>query len=1144
MLPVTGGLTNPHRQDNIHDQDIEALHAAIAALEGQRGALGDTVLDLATAPLRARLAGLLRPVTLQRRQVTVLFADVVGSTAMAGAMNAEDTLDLLSDALRGMASLVEAHQGRVLRFTGDGVKAAFGMDGAREDDPDRAVRAGLAILQAGREQAAAARLAHGIADFAVRVGVHTGDVAVGAGVEADNTAMGAAVNIAARMEQSAPPGALRISHETWNQVRGLFDVEHQPPLRVKGVDAPIQTYLVRAALDRGFAGVERGLQGLSTPMVGRQAELQRLLDAVARTRQTRHAQALTLVGDAGLGKSRLLRELMAALTADPSGHRLLTVRAQPDGALRPWGLLRSLLAAEFGVADNDSADTARRKVVEGLSPWFNQRGERQAQLIGQLSGLDFSDSPQVRGLDPRSLRDQALAALLAYLQALAANSAALPVLIVEDLHWADDSSLDLLEHLLAHAAELPLAMVMTARPALLARRPDWGTPATLMPLSPLKAAQSDALAQALLQRIDAAPPQLTELTALIVGQAEGNPYYMEELVRRLVDDGIIEVDAAVDASPGRLPERPAGGTRWTLHAERLNQARLPGTLVGLLQARLDALPAGERLAARQASVIGHVFWDDALQAVDDQAPKALPALQRAAFVRAHELSDFSGTTEQQFDHHLLHQVTYDTLLKAERRLGHSAVARWLTERTKGRGAEFLAMTGEHAERAGETALAVDCFEQAGDEAQNRFANSAAASWLRRALTLLDRSQPRRCFALLSKLNRIADTVGDRPGQDRLMAEMAALLKHHPDDARQAELLFRQALLADRRSDANASERLSRQAFELAERCGAAQWAAMAQGQLAWLHYARQDYPGAARRLEIGLPWAGKIQSESRRAETEAQLLTLSGMVSQSLCRLDEARVTLTAVLSRAETLGTPRVQLGALCNLAYLASELGQWDEVASWAERCRALAHAIGSRLDVASGQRHLALAAQALGDPATAIRWHEQSLVNYRATGDRCKEAEALRYSGGLHLELGNLQAALQCCAQAQTLHQTLGETLEACMLDAQIALCECRLGQPEAALSTVNALLNRLDRLANDLADIPAHETLEIRWTCQQVLEALGDARAAPMLDQLYAFVHARAAELTDAADRDRLIQALPDFRGIVAAQRRRGGPRASH
>ena len=231
----------------MHDHEIENLRAAIAALEGQRATLGDAVLGQATEALRARLAALLRPAGLQHRQVAVLFVDVVGSTALAQGLAAEDMLDLLGHALRHMADIVAAHQGRVLRFTGDGVKAAFGMDTARADDAERAVRAGLAMLSAGRAWAEAARHQHGVAGFSVRVGVHTGDVALGAGVEADNTAIGAAVDIAAWMEQHAPPGALRISHATWCQVRGLFDAEPQTPLLVKGADAPMLTYLVRAA---------------------------------------------------------------------------------------------------------------------------------------------------------------------------------------------------------------------------------------------------------------------------------------------------------------------------------------------------------------------------------------------------------------------------------------------------------------------------------------------------------------------------------------------------------------------------------------------------------------------------------------------------------------------------------------------------------------------------------------------------------------------------------------------------------------------------------------------------------------------------------------------------------------------------------
>ncbi len=1102
----------------MHDDDIESLRAAIAALDGQRATLGDAVLALATAPLRARLASLLRPNGLQHRQVTVLFADVVGSTAMAQGLDAEDTLQVLSTALQRMAALVDGHHGRVLQFTGDGLKAAFGMDVAREDDAERAVRAGLAILAAGREQAAAVRHLHGIEGFAVRVGLHTGDVALGAGVEADNTAIGAAVHIAARMEQSAPPGALRISHDTWSLVRGLFDLEAQPPLLVKGVEAPMLTYLVHAALERSLASVERGLQGLATPMVGRDAELQRLLATVVRARQTQQLQALTLLGDAGLGKSRLLRELTARLRADPSAGLVLTLRSQPDGLLRLFGLLRSLLATQCGVADTDSAEVARRKVVDGLSPWFTERGERQAQLIGQLSGLDFSD--RLHGLDARSLRDQAFAALLAYLQALAAQGGQPPVLIVEDLHWADDGSLDWLQHLRAHAAELPLALLMTARPALLARRPDWCADDTRLALSPLAAAHSDALAQALLARIDGAPPQLI---ALVVGQAEGNPYYLEELVRRLIDDGVI-----VTSQP-----------HWTVQVERLQTVRLPGTLVGLLQARLDALPAAERQAARQASIVGHVFWDDALQALDAAAPQALPALQRAAFVQVRSSSDFEGTAERQFDHHLLHQVTYDTLLKAERKRGHGAAARWLAERTQGRGAEFLAMTGDHAERAGETALAIDCFDRAAHAAQQRFASVAATAWLRRTLALLGESEPFRRYSLLKRICDVADSLGDRSAQDAALQEAAAVLERHPDDACQAELWFSMALLADRRADTAASARLSQQAAELAERCGAAQWAAMARGNLAYLHFARQDYPAAGEHLVVAMQWAGKIEAEAVRAETEAKLLAVSAMVSRERCHFDQARSTSMAVLTRGEALGAQRLQLGALDNLAILAATLGRWHESADWAARMRALADSISAVPRVAHADLHLALAAEALADAETAMHRYRLSLAITRANGDRTHEVASLQRLGVLHRERGDSSTALSWHSQAQASYASLEDAIGEGLAAACMALCQTRLGDMALARSMVELLLERLD---SDLSGHAAHETIELRWTCHQVLDALDDARAAPLLVQLHSDVQARAAQLSDAADRDRLIQALPLFRDIVAAHRRCAGSAA--
>jgi len=267
------------------------------------------------------------------------------------------------------------------------------------------------------------------------------------------------------------------------------------------------------------------------------------------------------------------------------------------------------------------------------------------------------------------------------------------------------------------------------------------------------------------------------------------------------------------------------------------------------------------------------------------------------------------------------------------------------------------------------------------------------------------------------------------------------------------------------------------------------------------------------------------------------LLTLSGMVAMQLSRLDEARRTLMAVLSRGEALGKPRLQLGALNNLAGIANSLGHWHDTAAWGERMLALADAIGARNDAASAQLRLAEAAEALGDTAAAVRWHEQSLLILHATANRRMEAITLRYLAHLKLRQGDARAALQCGVDSKALHLNLNEPLEACLTAAITAQCQFKLGQPTPALAGLDAVLARVQ---GEMADYPANETIPLRWTCHQLLQALGDGRATPLLEQLHADVQATVAQRTEAADRDRLIQAIPTFRSIVAAYAGRGVP----
>jgi class 3 adenylate cyclase/tetratricopeptide (TPR) repeat protein len=647
------------------------IEAAIAALEAQRAVLGSAVVDAALGPLRRELAQLRQQdapaaARQQLKQVSVLFVDVVGSTAIGQQLAPEAIHAVMDSALERFTAAVQSHHGRVLQYTGDGMLAAFGTESASEDDAEDAVRAGLAVIDAAREHAPRVRQEHGVGDFNVRAGIHTGRVLLGGGVDADGSIRGATVNIAARMEQSAPVGRLRISQETWSLVRGLFDGVEQEPISVKGVEQPVRSYLIERARARAFQVPTRGIEGIATRMVGRDAELGELLQAFDDVAASGRPQALTVVGEAGLGKSRLLGEFQQQL--DPTHRRcwLLLSRAHPRSALYPYGQLREALARQLQIADSDSPALAREKWLQGIGPLLGPSEEAALHVLGHLIGLDFAASPHLQSLltDEVLLRERAFSAASLCLQRMASLREAPMVLVFDDLHWADDGSIEFLRLLPTYAGEMPLLCLTLTRPTLYERMPDWGEGeawSRRLDIAPLGAAGSGELAAVLLQRIDSVPPALH---AIVVGGAEGNPFYMEELVKMLIDDGVI---IATDDG-------------WRVQPDRLARARVPPTLAGVLQARLDALDVRERSALQQAAVVGHVFRDEALAAVDPQAVEMLPALLRKRLVvrqgGPHETGDYA------FQHHLLHQVTYDSVLQAPRRRGHERAGEFWSARAE------------------------------------------------------------------------------------------------------------------------------------------------------------------------------------------------------------------------------------------------------------------------------------------------------------------------------------------------------------------------------------------------------------------------------------------------------------------------------
>jgi ABC-type oligopeptide transport system substrate-binding subunit/class 3 adenylate cyclase len=673
----------------------------------------------------------------ERRLVTILFSDIKGSTAMAERLDPEEVMEVMNGAFDVLIEPAMRYEGTLARLMGDAVLAFFGAPLAHEDDPERACRAALEIVDGARAYAERLEQERGIEGFNVRVGINTGLVVVGevgSDLRVEYTAMGDAINLAARMEQNAPIGGILIAHDTYRHVRGVFDVLPQEPLKVKGRTDPVHTYLVQRAKPRAFRKGVRGVEGIETRMIGRQAELTRLQEAFYTAMEDGELQMVTVVGDAGVGKSRLLHEFDLWSELLPETFYFFKGRALQEMQSVPYSLLRSLFAFRFQIEDTDALAMVREKLERGVRGALGDAKETQmpahraAHFIGHLVGFELGESPHLADVpdDRKQVHDRALTHLVEYFKALAAEN---PVLmLLEDLHWADDSSLDVLNHLSLALTHQPLMIASAARPALFERRPHWGEGQAFhrrLPLEPLTKRNTRRLLGEILQKVEAVPDTLSDL---VVAGAEGNPFFVEELIKMLVEDGVIV----------------KGEERWHVEPARLSEVRVPPTLRGVLQARLDRLPVEDRAVLQQASVVGRQFWDRTVVHISASAAEGveegevldtLSDLRAREMVFQRETTAFTGAQEYVFKHNVLREVTYRSLLKRLRRVYHGLVADWLLEQGGERANEYTGLIADHLELAGRHPEAIEYLLQAGDRARGLYAHQEAIGAYERALAL-------------------------------------------------------------------------------------------------------------------------------------------------------------------------------------------------------------------------------------------------------------------------------------------------------------------------------------------------------------------------------------------------------------------------
>ena len=1105
----------------------EQLESAITALQAQRTLLGDALVEAALGPMRTRLASLATEQEL--RYLTILFLDIVGSTTLSQQLDPEDVHLAMDGAMQRYATIIAQHQGKVLKFAGDSVLAVFGAEVAGEDDAERGVLAGLALLDEGRRQQEWVAQHFHHAGFNIRVGVHTGSVLLGGGVDSENNIRGFHVNVAARMEQSAPVGGLRISHDTYRHVRGVFDVAPQAPIAVKGVDEPMLTYLVLRGKPRAFRVVTRGIEGIETQMVARDMEMQILQRAFLSTfTQEKYAQ-VHVVAEAGVGKSRLLYEFENWAETRAETFYFLQGRAHANTQSQPYGLLRDTLAWRFQISDHDSLSVIKEKFEQSIVPFFSTTSSAElalshAHLLGHLLGIDYSESKHVRGIldDGKQIRARGYHAAAVLFRAVARCQCNPVLLVLDDLHWADRETLEFLIYLAQINHDVPMLTLTLARPVQEEPLASWGSATGALPLEllPLDKNNSRLLAQELLKKLPQVPVVLREM---VISSAEGNPFYMEELVKMLIDEGAIVI----------------GPDLWRVRPEKLLATHVPPTLTGILQSRIDRLQASQRRVLQQASVIGSVFWDQALLWLSPGADRCLAALVQNRVVTPLPDTSIDNARAYAFTHQLLQQVTYETLLKRTKLELHGRVAQWLATQTGARANDYLAIAAMHFAKAGDTTRACDYYARAAEHAASRHAPVATLSFVSQGMDLLQgllaepdpSNRPTALmlhWRLLDVRERTLDLEGKRDVQRLDIEALSEVAEALNDDLKRCEVATRRCNFFMRTSNFAATRDAARETVELAQKCGAVALELRAQ-----------------QRLAVALTYLGDVVAGSKLAREG---------------------------LKKAQACGDRGLEALFLNALSVIADS--QSDQVASlhWDEQDLAINRAIGNQRNEAIAMTNLGNGWLALGEHAKARRHLEDSLQLARAVGDRgtqpntlnalsvlalrngnALEAQALAQAaldlsndvgnpdfatialaslGKAYLALGHLAAAKHAFEDA--CDKVEGST-GACDLDARAGLAHVAFqeGDFETAQEIVNGLWLRTD--GGETLD-GAESACWIRLICWQVLEHTRDQRALQVLDASYCKLMDAAKSISDATIRGCFLQEVPEHTDTISQWKR--------
>ena len=604
--------------------------------------------------------------TEERKLVSLLFADVVDSTALGAQHDPELVRSVMVRYFARMKEIAETHGGTVEKFIGDAVMVVFGVPQLHEDDAERAVRAALAMRDAVAQLNRGLRIA-----LALRIGVNSGEVVAGVGDDRQFLVTGDAVNVAARLQQGADPDEVVVGALTERLTRAAIEYEPREPITAKGKAAPVPAF---HAL-RARTAVPESRR--DTPaLVGRERELRQLLDAFARASDERAGYLVTIVGNAGVGKSRLVAEVLARLE-QRADVRILKGRCLPYGAGIAYWPLMDILREDVGIKPSDDRAAALAKLGERLAQLVSS--DRLQAIQARIALVLSLESPDAAlpTVPPARIAVELSWGIRQYLEAIAARGPL--VVVIDDLQWADPAALDVLAQLADRSSAVPLLLVCVARPELLERHASWSAgraDASLLVLEPLDESDTRTLLARLLG-IQDLPPLVG---SWVLERSAGNPLFCEEFVRMLIEAHHLELADGRWRATGSAADLP-----------------LPETIQSIVAARIDGLQPAEKTALRQASVIGERFVLDELLALSSELGAAPEALLRKGFFVA-DRDDPSGRALR-FRHILIRDAAYAGLTKAERAELHERFADFRARTAADRLIEYEEIIGYHLEQA-------------------------------------------------------------------------------------------------------------------------------------------------------------------------------------------------------------------------------------------------------------------------------------------------------------------------------------------------------------------------------------------------------------------------------------------------------------